>query len=234
MSEEATAEHNQKQLASGVDELIGRLRREGVEAGQQQAEQILAEARAEARRLLDKADSEARARLESARKEADAYRAAGEEALKTAMRDMVLEMKATLSQGFSADVRRLVAHELQEPQVLRQMILEIVGRARDRAGVAGSEAPEVILPEAVVGLEELRNDPEALAKGPLTAFVFGLTREMLQRGVSFSASAQQSNGIRVQLQDRDVILDLTESAVAALLLAHLQPRFRAILEGVVK
>jgi len=34
--------------------------------------------------------------------------------------------------------------------------------------------------------------------------------------------------------DKDISLDLTDEAIAALLLEHLQPRFRAILEGIVK
>ena len=57
---------------------------------------------------------------------------------------------------------------------------------------------------------------------------------MLREGVSFSASEDVQAGIRVQVKDKDIILDLTEEAVAGLLLQHLQPRFRAILEGIVK
>ena len=60
--------------------------------------------------MLDKAEAEARDRLEAAHKEADAYRsAAGESAVKTAMRDTVLDMKSTLMQRFSSDVKRLVS-----------------------------------------------------------------------------------------------------------------------------
>ena len=36
------------------------------------------------------------------------------------------------------------------------------------------------------------------------------------------------------MKDEDIVLDLTDEAVAGLLLLHLQPRFRAILEGIVK
>jgi V/A-type H+-transporting ATPase subunit E len=38
----------------------------------------------------------------------------------------------------------------------------------------------------------------------------------------------------VRLVDRDVVLDLSDRAVADVILEHLQPRFRALLEGVVK
>ena len=99
---------------------------------------------------------------------------------------------------------------------------------------AGAGFLELALPEAVAGLEELRNDPEELRKGPLTGLVFGLTGEVLREGVTFAASADLSNGIHIRMKDKNITFDLTEAAVAALLLQHLQPRFRAILEGVVK
>lgn len=221
-------------LSSGVDALIARLRNEGVSAGRGEAETILIDAKAQAKQLLDKAETEARERLEKARKESDAYRAAGEEALKIAMRDTVLDMKSTLMQRFSSDVKRLVSHQLQDPEILKQMIVEVAGRARDGGDVADGGKLEVVLPETVAGLEDLRSDPEELKKGRLTKLVFGLTGDMLRDGVSFSTSDDMTTGIRIHMKDDDITLELTEETVAALLLQHLQPRFRAILEGIVK
>lgn len=220
--------------SSGVDELIAKLREEGVAAGRAEAERIVADARAEAAQILDKASGEARSRLETARREADAYRAAGEEALKTAVRDTVLTMKADLMERFSTDVKRLVSQQIGDPEILQKMVLEIAGRARDRADIEDDDALEVVLPEAVIGLEDLRNNPEELGQGRLTKLVLGLTGEMLRKGVTFSASEDAAAGIRVKVEDKSVTLDLTDEAVAALLLQHLQPRFRAVLEGIVK
>lgn len=221
-------------VSSGVDALIERLRSQGVEAGRAEAERILAEARTEARRIVDRANAEARERRQKARQEADAFRLAGEEALKTAVRDTVLSMKTGLMANFRADVQRLISHAMSDPELLRQMIVEVAGRVRDGAGVGAGDRVEIVLPAEVVGLEELRNDPEELESGRLTQFVFGLTGEMLREGVTFATSDELSAGIRVRVTDKDVTLDLTDRAVAELLLQHLQPRFRAILEGVVR
>ena len=225
---------NPEAMSSGVDALIARLRDEGVSAGRDEADRILADTKAQAKQILDKANAEARDRLETALKESDSYRAAGEEALKTAMRDTVLDMKTTLMERFSSDVKRLVSHQLQDPEVLKQMILEVAGRVGEGADLSDEDALEVILPESVVGLEELRGDPEDLQEGTLTKFVLGLTGKMLRDGVTFSASEDAAAGIQIQMKDKNITLDLTEKAVAALLLQHLQPRFRAILEGIVK
>lgn len=221
-------------VSSGVDALIARLREDGVSAGRSDAEKIVADARAQAKRILDEATAEAKSKLETAHREADAYRSAGEQALKSAMRDAVLEMKAQLMDRFSADVRRLVSHDLAEPEMLRRMILEVAGRARDRTGLDEAGALDVILPESAVGMEELRGDPDELQKGRLTGFVLGLTGDMLRDGVSFSASDDLESGVRVHVAEKEITVDLTDEAVADLLLKHLQPRFRAILEGIVR
>jgi V/A-type H+-transporting ATPase subunit E len=56
---------------------------------------------------------------------------------------------------------------------------------------------------------------------------------MLRKGVTFTRSRDESEGIRVVLSDDGVTLDLTDHAIAEVILRHLQPRFRALLEGVV-
>ena len=221
-------------LSSGVDALIAKLRDEGVSAGRAEAEKIVSDAKATAERILSKARAEADQHLSAARKEADAYRQAGEEALKTAMRDAVLEMKAGMMQKFGADVKRLVSHHMQDPEILKSMILAIAGRVREGAGLSDGDAVDIILPANVIGIEELRQNPEELGKGQVTGFVLGLTGDMLREGVTFRSSDDMSPGIRVEVKDKDIVLDVSEEAVAGLLLQHLQPRFRAILEGIVK
>lgn len=226
---------NQSQLPSqGIDALIARLREQGVSAGREEAEKIVADARAMAKEIVDKAKEEAKMHIEASHKQADAFQAAGVAAIQMAMRDTILDMKSHLMQQFSSDVKRLVSRNLQDEALLRQMILEVAGRARESVDAAGASELEIVLPEEVVGLNELRNNPDELRRGKLTHFVLGLSDEILRKGVTFSASDEHESGIRIHMVDKDISLDLTDEAIAALLLEHLQPRFRAILEGIVK
>ncbi len=220
--------------ASGVDALIAKLRDQGVSAGRGEADKVIAAAQAQAKQIVDKANAEAKAHLAAAHKEGDAYQSAGEEAVKTAMRDTVLDMKSRLMQRFGADVRRLTSEELGKDDTLKQMILELVGRVRKDAGTDKAGSVEVVLPEKVAGLDELRKNPAELQKGRATKYVLGLTDEMLREGVTFSASDDVKAGVRIRLVEGDISIDLTDEAIAALLLQHLQPRFRAVLEGIVK
>ena len=226
--------HKPEVVSSGVDALIARLRDEGGAAGKPLAVGIVAVAAAKARRLLEAAEAEARERVETARKEADSLKAAGEEALKVAMRDLVLDLKAQLVRRFSEDVRRLVRERMIDRDLLERMILEVVGRMREEIEIDEAEPLEVILPREVVGLEDLRRRPEELEEGALSSFIYGLQGRLLRDGVQFTVADEPQAGIRVRLLDRDINIDMTDEAVAALLLEHLQPRFRAIMEGVVK
>ena len=226
---------NQSQPPSqGIDALIARLREQGVAAGREQAEKIVADARAMAKEIVDKAKEEAKKHIEASHKQADAFQSAGVAAIQMAMRDTILDMKSHLMQQFSSDVKRLVSRNLQDEALLRQMILEVAGRAGESVDAAGASELEIVLPEEVVGLNELRNNPDELRRGKLTHFVLGLSDEILRKGVTFSASDEHESGIRIHMVDKDISLDLTDEAIAALLLEHLQPRFRAILEGIVK
>lgn len=218
----------------GVDTLIAKLRDEGVAAGREEAERIVAEARAEAKKILDLSQTEARDHIAAAHKEADAYRSAGEAAVKTAMRDTILEMKSQLLQRFSSDLERLVSERVRDETVLKEMILALVGRVREDAKLDKEEAVELILPEKAAGLDEFRKNPAELQKGRATKYVLDLTDEMLRGGLTFSGSGDLDAGVSIRLMDRNIDVDMTDKAIASLLLQHLQPRFRAVLEGIVK
>ncbi|HSD61984.1 MAG TPA: hypothetical protein VLC55_14115 [Burkholderiales bacterium] len=231
---ESQTDKQAKLASSGVEALIERLREQGVEAGRSEADAIVTEARRRAAQLVHEAEAQAAQRVEAARKEARALQTGGEEALRIAMRDTVLRLKVELSERFSAEVRRLIAVAMDQETFLKQLILEVAGRAREEAGVDAGEAVQALLPRALVGLEELRRNPLELREGSLSHFVLSLAGNVLAEGVTFGVADDDARGIRLYLKDKDITIDLTDEKVAALLLQHLQPRFRAILEGTVK
>ncbi len=220
------------QVAAGVEDLIARLRDQGVEAGRSQAGEIVAQAQADARQTMDQARQQAERIVAEARREAGNLEQSGREALQLALRDSVLEMKTRLMERFRGEVGQLLGEEQQKQEILERMILEVVGRVRPEAD--RSEQIEVLLPEQAVGLAELSQNPEELASGELTQFVRLVSAGMLREGVSLGVARDLGSGLRLRLVDRDVVLDLSDGAVADAILEHLQPRFRALLEGVVK
>lgn len=218
--------------SKGVETLIERLREDGVAAGKAEAARIEAEARAEAARIVAEAKAEADRYRAEVRKAADQYRAAGEEALKTAMRDAILTMKAGLMAQFEADVGRMVSKATADPDLLGRMVIELVGRARSAAGTG--EGTEVVLPAEAVRSEAIVENPALIRSGRLTEFVLGLAEDMLERGVTLHAADDIQGGIRARVSGRDMEIDLSDEAIASLLMQHLQPRFRAVMEGVIR
>ena len=220
--------------SSGVEALIERLRDEGVATGRAAAEEIEAEARRHAAQIVQEAQARAEQLVMEARKESRALQQGGEEALRIAMRDTVLHLKGQLMEHFSAEVRRLIAVAMDQEEFLKQLILEVAGRAREQAGVEAGQPVKVLLPRALVGLEELRRNPLELREGSLSHFVLSVAGNVLAEGVTFGIADDDAKGICLHLEDKNVEIELTDAAVTALLLQHLQPRFRAILEGTVK
>ncbi len=219
-------------VASGVEELIARLRDEGVNKGRAQAEQIVQDAQARADLLVKEAQQEAERIVNQAQQEAENLKRAGQEALQLAFRDTNLALKTQLNQQFTGKLQGLVGAEIEKPELLQKLLLEVAGRVKEE--VAQAEEVEVLLPRKVAGLGELSRNSAELEQEILTYFVKSISQELLQEGVSFGVAKDNQRGLRLRLVDREVVLDLSDRAIAETLLEHLQPRFRALLEGIVK
>jgi V/A-type H+-transporting ATPase subunit E len=218
----------EKERSSGVQELIDRLRERGVEEGKELAEQLLADAQHQAVELLDRARHEASETLQNARKETDSIRAAGEAALCLAGRDATIALKEEICDQFANQVRRLVSHSLSDDQFVERLILEIAGRAVPKES---NQPLELLLPEEIIPLEQLRRHPEEATEGTLSHFVLALAGDLMRKGITFGSTADSSSGITVKMVNDDVEVTLDDQAIARLLLRHLLPRFRAMMEG---
>ena len=221
-----------ERVASGVEDLIARLRDEGVNNGRAQGEQIVKDAQARADLLVKEAQQEAERTIDQAREEAENLKHAGQEALQLAFRDTNLALKTQLNQQFARKLQGLVGAEIEKPELLQKLLLAVAGRVKEE--VAQAQEVEVLLPRKVAGLEELSRNSTELEQEVLTYFVKLISQDLLREGVSFGVAKDNQRGLRLRLVDREVVLDLSDRAIAETLLEHLQPRFRALLEGIVK
>jgi V/A-type H+-transporting ATPase subunit E len=122
---------DQKPTSHGIEELIARLHGEGVESGRREADRILDEARAAAKEIVARARAEADALKEEARGAAAAEREAARHALVLAHRDAVLTLKEDLCIHLAGRLRRLVAREVADPEVLRRALLAALGKGEN-------------------------------------------------------------------------------------------------------
>lgn len=219
-------------VAFGVEGLIERLRYEGVASGRREAERIVEEAQRRANEIIDQAELDADKIREDAQKAVEHLKVSAKEALEVAARDTLITLKTQLTNRFAQEVKGLVSEQMHSEELLRRLILEVTGQAAERIGE--EDRLEILLPRDVRGLESLRRHPEELAGGELSRFVQALSEECFRKGVTFGEMEGKSGGMKIRLEDKAMTIDLTDEAVAALLLEHLQPRFRALLEGIVR
>jgi V/A-type H+-transporting ATPase subunit E len=158
---------------------------------------------------------------------------AGKQALRIATRDTILRFQQELMDYFNERVRRLVSEELEDRETLGRLIVEVATDAARSAGVAEADEIEVLLPREVLSVEELKLDSKEL-KGKLTELVKGIAQATYRDGVTFKPLEPGAKGIRVHVSGKDLEVDLTAKAVADILLEHMQPRFRALMQGIIQ
>ena len=232
MAQEQRIEETSKAQAvesAGVESLIGRLRDQGIAQGQSQAEALITAAQQQAADIVAAAKREAETIVVKAKDEAGKLKAAGEDAIRLAMRDTLLSLESDLLNVFQNRLGHLVKGTLEDPAFLQRLILEVAGKAAVPAG----EPVQLLLSAEIVSLEDLRRKPEEVKPGTLIHFVLSLGEGMLREGVSFGVADDVPAGVQVKLVGTDMHVDLSDSALSQFLLRHMVPRFRALLRGAV-
>ncbi len=220
----------QREAASGVQELIARLRDDGVKAGREEAEQVLQEARDEAARIVSDARARADEMLNRAQVQIERDRKACMGSLKTAIRDTELKMESELKADFAAHVQRLVSLEMGDREFIRQCILAVAGMATGHM-VCEGQPVEVLLPKDLFETDESGSRLTPDGKERMHHLVLGISGDMLREGVALKPSRSLKRGIRVRLVGEDLEIDLSDKAISDLLLENLLPRYQAIVRG---
>lgn len=215
------------ELSHGIQQLIDTLHQDGVAAGREEGQRIVAEAETRARWILDQAREESEQIRQKAEAEADYIRQAGRESLELAYRDTLLKLKDQLLAQFSENLHRLVSQQLSEAQLLSHLIVAIAGKSGLPDGQLTIE-----LPDQAAAVADISRHPEMLKGDALVGLVSELTADMLRDGVEL-AVGHHGAGLQIHMEQGHIKVDLSDKVVTNLLLDFLQPRFRALLEGVV-
>lgn len=220
---------NDTKETSGVQELIDKLKNQGVNAGERQAEQIIKEANNKASRILTQAQAEADKLLSETRHTIDVERKSSHEAIKTAFRDTELALRSKVRDAFSAHLRRLVSIELEDKNFIKQLVLAIA--SVKTVEIDQASHVEVLLPSKIFESDENGTHLSNEGKKSMHHLVLGITDGMLREGIELKSATDVKGGIKVRLTGKDIQLDLTDEAFTDLLLKYLLPRYREIVSG---
>lgn len=209
---------------SGVQDLIDRIRDQGVQAAQEQADQLLSDAKREAAEIVARAKEDADALRAQARADIDGWQAASLDALRLASRDTVLELKVGVMNRFEEFVKRLVISATQDKELVRAIVLVLAGHAAEEF-IQNKEI------EIRVSRRLLGGEPDAELSEEGKRAILGLSSDMLREGLQLFPDDDIEGGARVQLVDDRLEIDLSDRAIARMISQRMLPRFKAILEG---
>jgi V/A-type H+-transporting ATPase subunit E len=198
-----------------VQELIDKIKKDGIDAASDEAAKIKMEAETEANSIIEAAKKEADGIITRGKQDAERSEKTGIAALEQASRNLVLVFKEEIQNLLNKLVAEQVVSNYGE-NVLKDILPEII---KGWAG-KGENNLAVILSESE--LEKIKG-----------FFNEKLINE-LWKGIELKSSRKLSSGFHISNREGSVYYDFSAEAVAELLSAYLNPRLAEILKTSVK
>jgi V/A-type H+-transporting ATPase subunit E len=198
-----------------LQELIDKIKKDGIEKASIDAARAKAEGEAEARRIVEAAKKEADGILARAKIDAERFEKAGAAALQQASRNLVLAFKAEIDELLGKVIARETAAAYAD-DALKAAVPEIL----KAWSAKGSDSLDLLLP------------PEALSR--LEAFFAEKLKSELKAGVVLKGERSVGAGFKIAAKDGSAYYDFSAESVADLLSAYLNPRLAEILKSASK
>jgi V/A-type H+-transporting ATPase subunit E len=194
-----------------LQELIDKIKKDGIESASEEASQIKAQAEGEAKRIVDAAQKEAADIVARGKADAERSEKAGIAALEQASRNLVLAFKGEIEALLARIVAARVGASYGD-DALKAIIPDLV----KNWAVKGADSLDLILGE------------ESLGK--LRSYFNGELAAELSKGVELKSDRNLGAGFHIANKDGSAYYDFSAESVAGLLSAYLNPRLSEILK----
>ena len=199
-----------------LQELIDKIKKDGIESASMEASRLKHEAEAEARNVLDAAKKEAAAIINQSKAEADRSEKAGIAALEQASRNLILSFKAEVEALLGKIVLRESTNAFGE-DTLKTALPEILKAWVSKSGNNGID---------VLVSEKDLNKLQSWFSGKLSA--------ELKAGAELKSERSVGAGFRISQKDGSAYYDFSAESVAELLSSYLNPRLSEIMKAAAK
>ncbi len=196
-----------------LQELVDKIRKDGVAAAEAQASQIVSDARTKAAEIVAGARAEAEAIAKAARADAERLEKAAVASIRQSGRNILISFRDSVVSELSALVSSATGSAMSG-EALKDLVPAAV-----KAWIANSGSADV----------SILLSPSDLAKLEST-FKAALKAEM-DKGLVLGADASLAGGFRVGMKDGSAYYDFSAEAVASLFSAYLNPRVAEILKS---
>ena len=194
-----------------LNELIEKIKKEGIESAQAGAAKLKSDAETEAKKLIEDAKHEADTIVERAKEEALRSEKAGVAALEQASRNLILAFKGEIQELLNNLTAQTVVSSYSA-DVLKEILPEII----KNWAAKNTDSLSVLLSE---------NDLKKLDDSFKSQLV-----SALKGGVELKAVKKLDSGFHIAEKDGSVFYDFSAETVAAMLSAYLNPKLAEILK----
>ncbi|MDR1803324.1 MAG: V-type ATP synthase subunit E [Treponema sp.] len=196
-----------------LQELIDKIKKDGIESASEEAARVKREAEAEAARIVSAARREADDIVSRGKADAARSEKAGIAALEQASRNLVLAFKGEIQSLLDKLVTGAASSAYSE-NTLKEVL---PGLLKEWVSKGGSESLDLLLPE-----NEL-NKLKGWATSALAA--------ELNKGLELKSDRHLAAGFRIANKDGSAYYDFSAESVAELLSAYLNPHLAGILKS---
>lgn len=198
-------------MAENLEDLIQKIKSEGVEEAKKESEQIIKNAQEQAQEIITKAKKRSEEILNGANDEAEKKKKNAEDSIRQAARDMVLVVKEQLAHIFDRILKREISKNL-DSEFICELIRKIVTKWS-----SGKEAP----------MEVTVNEKD---KKRLEELLLSELRERARDIIEIKVSNNIKRGFRIGLKGEDIYYDFSEESILESLKEFLSLEYSKILE----
>ena len=202
-----------------LQELIDKIKKDGIETASEEAAKIKREAEEEAARIVAAAEKEASNKIDQIKADTERLEKSGKAALEQASRNLLLAFKGEVQSLLDKIVVQGVSSAYDE-NTLKQILPELFKSWAAKGAASGSASFDLLLSEA------------DMAK--LKSWAQGALAEELKKGVELKSDRKLGSGFRIANKDGSAYYDFSAESVAEFLSNYLNPNLVEILSGSAK
>lgn len=195
-----------------LQELIDKIKLDGVASAEEEAAKIVSEAEKSAQEILKEAEKKAASNLEKAKIEAERLEKASIDAISQASRNVLLSFRENVVKELNALLKVQISNALSA-DLLKTLIPDLIKNWATK--------------------EDAKDASVLLSKKDLDSLQGSLTTSLkaeLEKGFSLKMSEELTDGFRLSLKNGEAFYDFSSESIASLFSAYLNPQTAKIMK----
>ncbi len=195
-----------------LENLIEKVKKEGVEEARQEADKIISEARSRKEEIIREAEKESEDIIKESKKKAEEFRVNSEKSVRQAARNVILSVREKLMEMFDSILKQEVDEALNS-QVLADILSNLITRWNDKKEE---------------NLEVLVNEDE---KDKVEKLVLSRVKDKAKRKFVIKSSFAINKGFQIGVEGSDTHYDFSDEGIIEALAVFLNPSLSSMISA---